>query len=47
MVSDPFGFGVKMFYLMLFTDGPVTIYQLQGVLPIQEILDNGKESLLS
>ena len=46
MVSDPFGFDVKMVHVMPFTDGTVTIYQLQGVLPIQDILDNGRQSLL-
>lgn len=46
MVSDPFGFDVKMVHVMPFTDGTMTIYQLQGVLPIQDILDNGRQSLL-
>ena len=31
---------------MIFTDGTLTIYQLQAVLHIQDIQDNGRESLL-
>ena len=46
MVSDSFGFDVKMVHIMIFTDGTVTIYQLQRVLHIQDIQDNGRESLL-
>ena len=46
MVNDPFGFDVKMVRVALFPDGTATIYQLQGVLPIHDILDNGKESPL-
>lgn len=46
MVSNPFGFDVKMVHIMLFTDGTVTSYQLQAVLHIKDIQDNGRESLL-
>ena len=46
MFSDPCGFHIKMVHIMLFTDGTVTIYQLQVVLRIKDIQDNGRESLL-
>lgn len=46
MVSAPFGYNVKAVPVMLFPDGTVTIYQLQWVLPIQDILENGIENLL-
>ena len=46
MVSDSFGFDVKVVHIMIFTDGTVTIYQLQRVLHIQDIQDNGRGSLL-
>lgn len=46
MVSDLFGFDVKVVHIMIFTDGTVTIYQLQRVLHIQDIQNNGRESLL-
>lgn len=45
MVSDLFGFDVNVVH-MIFTDGTVTIYQLQRVLHIQDIQNNGRESLL-
>ena len=40
MISDPFGFDLKMFHIMIFVDGTVTIYQLQGVLHIRDIQGN-------
>ena len=46
MVNGSFGFDIKLVHVTLFADGTLTIYQLQGVLPIHDILDNGKESPL-